>query len=166
MIGPLYNRKDCPQPSNQTSMSSDTRLTPWKKPRPPTLSLGVHPSPQSVQRVCTLSPLGVHPSPLRVISENPPLCHSVSPEGPTFPFSKASLRVHRHATLQPEGPTFPLSEASLRVHRHATLQLEDPTFPLSEEYIHEATTINIIDILITGANNLIKRIIITLKKIN
>ena len=61
--------------------------------------LGVHSSPQSVQRVCTLSPLGVHPSPLRVISENPPLCvcHSVSPEGPTFPLSEACL--HGAATI-------------------------------------------------------------------
>ena len=109
----------------------------------PLYPLGVHPSPQSVQRVYTLSPLGVHPSPLRVISKNLPLCHSISPEGPMFPFSEESLRVHRHATLQLEGPTFPLSEASLRVHRHATLQPEGPTFPLSEECLHEAANINI-----------------------
>ena len=93
-----------------------------------------HPSTQTVQRVCTLSPLGVHHRPLRVISENPPLCHSVSPEGPAFPFSEASLRVHRHATLQPEGPTFPLSEECL--HEAANINT------LLEECLHEAAIIN------------------------
>ena len=57
----------------------------------PLYPLGVHPSPQSVQRVYTLSPLGIHPSPLRVISENPSLCHSLSLEGQPFPFSKECL---------------------------------------------------------------------------
>jgi hypothetical protein len=57
----------------------------------PLCPLGVHPSPQSVQRVSILSPLGIHPSPLRVISENPPLCHSRIPEGPLFPFSEECL---------------------------------------------------------------------------
>ena len=44
--------------------------------------------------------------------------------------------------MSPEDPTFPFSEASLRVHRHATLQQEGPTFPLSEECLHEAANIN------------------------
>ena len=123
MIGPLYNRKGYPQPS----MSFDTRLTPWEHLNHPINHTRLTPweksratlSALSVPRVFPLSLLGVHPSRLKVISENPPSCHSVSPKGPTFPFSEASLRVNHQATLQPEGPTFPLSEECL--HEAATI---------------------------------------------
>ena len=121
MIGSLYNRKGYPQPSisYDTRLTPwehlhhpinhpchhNTRLTPWEKPRPTLSAL-------SVPRVCPLSPLGIHPSPMRVISENPQLCHSMSLEGPMFPFSEECL--HEAATIN----TSKLGFAQEGRHKH------------------------------------------------